>query len=66
MRQEVGTSKARMALGEINRKKTKTSKKIDVRLNILCKCFDEDKSADIPNFLKQIGQNIRKISFISE
>jgi hypothetical protein len=69
MRQEVGMDKARMALaevGEVNRKKTKAGKKIEVRLNISCKRFDEDKSADIPNFLKQIGQNIRKKSFISE
>jgi hypothetical protein len=51
-------------VGEINQKKTKAVKKIEVRLNILCKRFDEDKSVDIPNFLKQIGQNIRKRSFI--
>lgn len=66
MCQEVGTDKARMALaevGEINRKKTKAGKKIEVRLNILCQRFDEDESKDIPNFLKQIGQNIRKRSF---
>jgi len=54
--QEVGTDKARMALskvGEINRKKIKADKKIEVRLNILCQRFAEDKSADIPNFLSK-------------
>jgi hypothetical protein len=59
MRQEVGMDKAR-ALAEL------IGKKIEVRLNIFCKRFNEDKSADIPHFLKQIGQNIRKRSFISE
>jgi hypothetical protein len=34
--------------------------------NILCKHFDEKKSADIPDFFKQIDQNIRKRYFISE
>ncbi|KAL4120569.1 hypothetical protein QTP88_013239 [Uroleucon formosanum] len=58
MCQEVGKNKARMALaeiGEINRRKTKAGKKIEVRLNILCQHFDEDESEDIPNFLKQIS-----------
>jgi hypothetical protein len=53
VRQEIIIDKVRMALvevGEINRKKTKSGKKIEVRLNILCKRFDEDKSADIPIF----------------
>ncbi|KAF0753121.1 Uncharacterized protein FWK35_00025243 [Aphis craccivora] len=58
MCQEVGIDKARMALaevGEINQKKTKAGKKVER--------FDEDESKNIPNFLKQIGQNIRKRSF---
>jgi hypothetical protein len=68
MRQKVGMDKARMVLaevGEINRKKTKAGKKIEIRLNILCKHFDEDKSADIPNFLKQIGKNIRDLLYLN-
>jgi hypothetical protein len=47
-------------------RRSKAGKKIKVLLKILCKRFDEVKSGDIPNFLKQISQNIRKRSFISE